>query len=373
MPHKQIVNHGPAPLGAYSPAIHADGLIHLSGRFAQDKSGALVGKGDVAAQTRHIIESTGDLLSAAGSSLDHVVAVTVYLKSGADFQTMNEAYRPCWRSDLPTRTTVVTDLVLPDALIEMSIVAVPVGAERAVVHPEGWLRSPSLYSYGIRTGDLLFLSGVVSRNAKDNKVVAGDLAAQVHTVLDNAAAVLGAAGLSFADVVSNRVFITDAAAFEAMNAIYREYFPANPPARATVVSKLAGSQYAIEMTMVASRGPRRVFGTAPPGVPISQAIRAGRRLFVSGVLGNTSETKGDVAAQTREILVRINRTLQEAGALPSHVVDSLVYLRDVSLFAAMDGEYRKFFASEFPARTTIATPLVPPDALVEIMLTAVTE
>ena len=116
-----------------------------------------------------------------------------------------------------------------------------------------------------------------------------------------------------------------------------------------------------------------MFGTAPPGVPISQAIRAGCRLFVSGVLGNTSETKGDVAAQTREILVRINRTLQEAGALPSHVVDSLVYLRDVSLFAAMDGEYRKFFGSEFPARTTIATPLVPPDALVEIMLTAVTE
>ena len=60
MPHKQIVNHGPTPLGAYSPAIHADGLIHLSGRFAQDKAGALVGKGDVAAQTRHIIESTGD-------------------------------------------------------------------------------------------------------------------------------------------------------------------------------------------------------------------------------------------------------------------------------------------------------------------------
>ena len=94
---------------------------------------------------------------------------------------------------------------------------------------------------------------------------------------------------------------------------------------------------------------------------------------MSGVLGNTPETKGDVAAQTREVLERIGKTLREAGALPSDVVDSLVYLRDVSLFAAMDAEYAKFFGGEFPARTTIATPLVPPDALVEIMVTAVTE
>ena len=370
---KRIVNRSPAPLGAYSPAVSADGLIYVSGTLARDASGTVIGTRDVAAQTRRIIESAGELLSAAGSSLEHVVAVTVYLKSAADFQTMNDAYRACWRSDLPTRTTVVTDLILPDALVEMSMVAVPTGAERLAVHPEGWLRSPSPYSYAIRSGDLLFLSGVVSRSAKQNTVVAGDLTTQSRVVLDNAAVLLQADGLSLADVVSNRVYITDASNFDAMNAVYREYFPANPPARATVASGLAGSQYLIEMTMTAARGSRRVIGAAPPGVPISQAIRSGRRLYVSGVLGNTPETKGDVAAQTREVLERIGKTLREAGALPSDVVDSLVYLRDVSLFAAMDAEYAKFFGSEFPARTTIATPLVPPDALVEIMVTAVTE
>ena len=296
------------------------------------------------------------------------------MKSGADFQTMNDAYRTmlAFRSPDPDHRR---DRSRPSRCPHRDVdgrrargCRTGRGASRGLV---AIAESVQLTESG--RGTCCFFPALSLGNAKDNKVVAGDLAAQSHAVLDNAAAVLRAAGLSFADVVSNRVFITDAAAFEAMNAIYREYFPTNPPARATVVSKLAGSQYAIEMTMVASRGPRRVFGTAPPGVPISQAIRAGRRLFVSGVLGNTAETTGDVAAQTREVLVRINRTLQEAGALPSHVVDSLVYLRDVSLFAAMDAEYRKYFGSEFPARTTIATPLVPPDALVEIMLTAVTE
>ena len=90
---KRIVNRSPAPLGAYSPAVSAGGLIYVSGTLARDASGAVVGTRDVAAQTRRIIESAGELLSAAGSSLEHVVAVTVYLKSAADFQTMNDAYR----------------------------------------------------------------------------------------------------------------------------------------------------------------------------------------------------------------------------------------------------------------------------------------
>ena len=360
-------------MGAYSAAVSGDGLIYVAGTLPRDASGSVAGGDDVAAQTRHVIESVGELLSTAGSSLHHVVAVTVYLKAAADFQIMNDAYRACWPSALPTRTTVVTDLVLPGARVEMSMIAVPAGAERSVVHPEGWLQSPSPYSYAIRSGELVFLSGVVSRSTKENTVVTGDLTKQSRVVLDNAAALLGATNLSLADVVSNRVFITDAANFEAMNAIYRESFSAVPPARATVVSGLAGSQYLVEMTMIAASGAKRVIGTAPPGIPISQAVQTGRRLFVSGVLGNTPETRGDVAAQTREVLARIGRTLREAGALPSDVVDSLVYLRDVSMYAAMDAEYRKFFGSEFPARTTVATPLVPPDALVEIMVTAVTE
>jgi 2-iminobutanoate/2-iminopropanoate deaminase len=370
---KRLVKDAPAPMGAYSAAVSVDGLIYVSGTLPRDATGDVAFPDDVAAQTRHIARSIGELLSNVGSSLEHVVAVTVYLKAAADFQIMNDAYRTCWRSDLPTRTTIITDLLLPGARVEMSMIAVPSGSERVVVHPDAWLQSPSPYSYAIRSGDLVFLSGVVSRSATENAVVAGDLATQSRVVLDNAAALLAAANLSLAAVVSNRVFIVDAAHFEAMNAIYHEYFPADPPARATVVSGLAGSQYLIEMTMIAAAGLRRVFGDAPPRVPISQAVRAGRWLYVSGVLGHTPATTGDVASQTREALARIASTLRAAGALPSDVVDSLVYLRDVSLYAAMDAEYRKFFGTEFPARTTVATPLVPPDALVEIMVTACTE
>lgn len=372
MQSKQIVTTGPAPVGPYSPAVKAGGFIYVSGTLAQDDRGALVGAGDVGAQTRRVLERMRDVLKAAGSSLDQVVAVTVYLKSAADFQAMNDVYRTYWATDPPTRTTVVADFVLPGALVEVSMIAVPAGAERAVVHPEGWLRSPNPYSYAIRSGDTLFLSGLVSRNGRDNTVVKGDVSAQTKVVLDNAGELLKAAGLTHANVVSARVYLPDLAHFPAMNAAYREYFPSAPPARATVRSALAGSDYAVEITLVASSAKKERIDDGRPANPnLSAAIRAGTRVYLSGMLGNTADTKGDAAAQTRETLARIRNALTAAGLTPADVVDSIVYLTDVGNFAAMNQPYREFFQRDFPARATVGAGLVAPDGLVEIMMTAV--
>ncbi len=373
MPAKQIVSVGPPPAGPYSPAVKA-GFIYVSGTLAQDDAGALVGAGDVAAQTRRVLERLRTTLTAAGSSLEQALAVTVYLKSQSDFQAMNDVYRTFWTKDPPTRTTVVTDLVLAGALVEISVVAAPAGAERAVIHPSGWIASPNPYSYAIRSGDTVFLSGLVSRNGRDNSVVGGDVTAQTKVVLDNAGELLKAAGMTHANVVSSRVYLPDASTFQQMNATYKQYFPTAPPARATVKAALAGAQYAVEITMVASSAPRTVVSSSAsrnPDLPLSEAIRAGDRLYLSGVLGNTESNKGDVAAQTRETLARIRRTLEAAGCTPADVVDSVVYLTDVQKFQAMNGEYRPFFEKDFPARTTVQTGLVAPEGLVEIMVTAV--
>ena len=369
---KEIVMAGPAPVGPYSPAVKAAGLIYVSGTMAQDASGAVVGKGDVGAQTKRVIERMREILVAAGSSLEQVVAVTVYLRSQSDFAAMNDAYRGIWAKDPPTRTTVVSDLVLADALVEMSMIAVPKGGERVVVHPDSWITSPNPYSYAIRTGDTVFLAGLVSRNGRDNSVVQGDVAAQTRVVLDNAGELLTAAGMTHASVVSSRIYLPDLASFQTMNEVYRTYFPSAPPARATVKAGLAGPQYSVEITLVASSSQKEVIDDGRPANPnLSAAIRAGDRLYVSGMLGNTTDNKGDAASQTRETLLRIRRALEAGGATPADVVDSLVYLTDVSNVAAMNDVYRPFFERNFPARTTVQSGLAAPDGLVEIMMTAV--
>jgi 2-iminobutanoate/2-iminopropanoate deaminase len=353
----------------FSAAVRADGLIYVAGTLSAE--------GDIRAQTRATIQNIGQTLQKAGSSLANVASVNVYLTKADDFAAMNEVYRTFWPKDPPVRTTIVSDLVVAGALVEMSMIAVPNGGERVVIHPADWIKSPNPYSYGIRSGDTLFLAGLVSRNGKDNSVVEGDMTTQTKTVLDNAGQILKAAGFTFDHVVSSRVFITDGTKFQEMNKAYTGYFTKEPPARATVIAPLMGPQYQVEITLTADRRPKQVFTTPnADGTPgrasaiLSSAVKVGNRLYVSGILGNTADTKGNTEAQTVEILNRVGRTLKAAGFDWSNVVDGVVYITDVKNFDAMNRGYRTIFSKDFPARATVRTGLVNQDGLVEIMFVA---
>jgi enamine deaminase RidA (YjgF/YER057c/UK114 family) len=374
---KEVVKMG-AGLGLpFSPAVKAGNFVYVSGTLATNEKGQVV-PGTIQEQTKRILNRLGTVLKASGSRLENAASVNVYLRNASDFQAMNEAYRGFWSKDLPTRTTVVTDLVLPEALVEIAMVAIKDGAERRVVHPSGWNKSPN-YSYGIQSGDTLFLAGLVARNMKDDTVVAGDIGLQTRTVLSNAGEILKTAGMSHADVASSRVFITDAARFQDMNAAYRPFFPKDPPARATVKAALMNPSFQVEITLLAVRSSDRE-AINPPGADgnparpspnYSSGIRVGNRLYVAGMVGSTQSNKGDMKAQTRESLNNIGRTITAAGFDWSNVVESLVYVTDVRQFSRMNEGYREIFAKDFPARTTVGIEIVIPDPLVEIMLTVV--
>src|SRR3954451_3736129 len=359
---------GANPAMPFSAAVKADGLIYVSGTLGSG--------GDVKAQTRQVLDNISTTLKTAGSTLANAASVTVYLRNQADFAAMNEVYRGYWTKDPPARTTVIVPL-LNEGLVEIAVVAVPDGSERVAVNPGEWLSSPNPYSYGIKAGNTLFMSGLIARNGKDNSAIKGDMATQTKAVLENGAAVLKAAGFSYSDVVASRIYISDQAAFQEMNKVYQTYFPTDPPARATVKALLTSPDYSVEITMVAVKGAKKAFttpgedgkpGTANPN--LSSAIQVGNRLYVSGILGNTAANKGDVKAQTAEALARIGRTMKAAGFDLTNVVDGVVYLPDLTKFNDMNASYREVFGKDFPARATVGAGLMGADAPVEIMLTA---
>jgi 2-iminobutanoate/2-iminopropanoate deaminase len=348
--------------------VRAGGFIYLSGISA-----AAPGR-NVGAATRQALGDAQSALRAAGSSLDQALSVLVLLESAADFAAMNDAYREFWKRDFPTRTTLVTQLATPGSVIEMSIIAAEGERERTIVHPLGWAVSPSPYSYAIKSGDTVFLSGLVSRNGRDNSAVAGDVSVQTRTILDNAGELLRAAGLSFANIVSSRVYLPAASSFAGMNDAYGSYFPSAPPARATAQTALAGPQYDVEITFTASSSQRRVVMEGlPPDLklPLSAAIVAGERAYLSGALGFNDANLGDAAAQTRETLTKLRRTLAAAGHEPSDVAEATVFVPSLGDLPEVDREYQAFFGTHKPARTTIRSGLMASAGLVEIMLTAV--
>lgn len=364
---RQVMVPGSGTL-PFSLAVKADGLIYVAGTLAQ--------QGDIRAQTKAVLDSIGQRLQQSGSSLANVVSAQVYLKNAADAAAMTEVWRGVWPKDAPTRTTVVSQLVSATALVEISVVAVPTGAERVVVTPAGW-STANPYSYAIRTGDTLFMSGIVARDTASNQPIEGDAATQTQAVMKTAGELLKAAGFGFEHVVQSKVFITDNADFQAMNKNYVPHFPKDPPARATVVTPLPGPTYKVEMTFTAHRGAKQAFTTpaadGTPGKPsaiLSSAIKVGNRLYVSGILGNTPQTAGDMTGQTKEILARVERTMKAAGFGWGDVVDSVVYVTDVGQFSAMNDGYRTVFAKDPPARATVGTGLVSAGGLVEIMFVA---
>ncbi len=90
------------------------------------------------------------------------------------------------------------------------------------------------YSQAVRVGDLVFLSGQIPLDPATGQIVEGDVATETRRVMDNLAAVLAAAGASFAHVVQTTIYLVDLADFAVVNEIYGRAFSAEPPARATV-------------------------------------------------------------------------------------------------------------------------------------------
>lgn len=90
------------------------------------------------------------------------------------------------------------------------------------------------YSPAVRVGQLVFVSGQIPLDPATGQLVSGDIEAQTRRVLDNLGAVLEAAELSYADVAKVTAYLADMQDFAAFDAVYRSYFPVDPPARATV-------------------------------------------------------------------------------------------------------------------------------------------
>jgi 2-iminobutanoate/2-iminopropanoate deaminase len=124
------------------------------------------------------------------------------------------------------------------------------GTDKKIILPPG-AKPGGNYSPGILEGDTLYISGQGGEDATGK--IPGDFGAEVQQSLENIGAVLKAAGMSPADVVSVQVYLTDASKFQQMNGVYTGYFKDPRPTRTTVVvAALVGSGN-IEITATARK------------------------------------------------------------------------------------------------------------------------
>jgi 2-iminobutanoate/2-iminopropanoate deaminase len=127
----------------------------------------------------------------------------------------------------------------------------PAPQGRRVIRPE---KSPDIglpYSPGILAGDTLYIAGHLGRDPGTGQLVSGGIEAEARQSLANIREVLRAADMDFRDVTNVTVYITDFKEFDRFNTLYREYFPSDQPARATVQVAALNGGARIELQMIA--------------------------------------------------------------------------------------------------------------------------
>lgn len=113
----------PSPIGPYSQAIRANGLLFVSGQIPLDPATGQTIEGDIAVQTRQVMNNLTAILHAAGSGLNKVVKTTVFLTNLDDFPRFNQVYGEFLGKARPARATVQVSRLPKEVLIQVDAIA----------------------------------------------------------------------------------------------------------------------------------------------------------------------------------------------------------------------------------------------------------
>ena len=124
MPKKHYTTtHAPTPIGPYSQAVAAGGLLFVSGQIPLDPETGKLVEGDIVAQTQQVVKNLLAILREAKMGPENVVKTTVFLRDMDDFPKMNEAYGTYFGKEPPARSTIQAAALPRGVAIEIDVIA----------------------------------------------------------------------------------------------------------------------------------------------------------------------------------------------------------------------------------------------------------
>ena len=115
-------NRAPKPVGPYSQIVEVGNLFFLAGQIPLTPEGTMR-EGDIATQTRQVMENLRGVLEAAGLTTNHVVKTTIFLADINDFEAVNKVYGEYFQEPFPARSTVQAGKLPKGARIEIDAIA----------------------------------------------------------------------------------------------------------------------------------------------------------------------------------------------------------------------------------------------------------
>ena len=137
MKKRIFTSDAPAAIGPYSQGVRSGRFVFCSGQIPLNpKSGEIV-SGDIATQTRRVMDNIAAILRMEGLTLDHVVKTTIFLTNLDDFQTVNETYASYFKQDPPARSTVQVSALPRGAGVEVEVIAASGDTEQTAYDTSG--------------------------------------------------------------------------------------------------------------------------------------------------------------------------------------------------------------------------------------------
>ncbi|MBL8217045.1 MAG: hypothetical protein JNK87_40370 [Bryobacterales bacterium] len=221
----------PPAIGPYRPGVWAGDTLYVSGSGGRSPKGADLDP-TIEGQTKQALANIGEILKAAGLEHKDTVFTNLYFLDPAGYKgptygKINSVYKEAFRLGLaPSRASFAVAKLPSTISVELTFIATRDRKNKGRVVPDSAGPSPTSSNGGVLDGDTLYTSGKSGNGATIEE--------QMRDSLESIRGILKLAGMDLRHVVDAHVYLKDLSHMDAMNTVFKQYFPNNPPARTTV-------------------------------------------------------------------------------------------------------------------------------------------
>ncbi len=370
------------------------------------KSGKLVA-GGIKEQAEQCFKNIKAIVESIDHVMSDVVRLTVFVTKIKDVDAVDEVYKTYFSSYVPTRTVVAVDALPMNALVQIEVIlshgegTIPNAPQAGdlIKLPNNTANAPvsPLSTQTVSFSHYNNISAQLPIDPKSGRILSCCVKDQTAQCLKNIKAILESIDVPFDDIVKITIFLKNLADIDAVNEVYKKFFPdsaiartvAYVPARTVVAASELLMGALVQIEAVVSHGD----GTPPqaiedrhglivepnntenaPKCPLStQTVAFSHYNHVSAQLPIDPKTGkmvgGGIKEQAGQCLKNIKAIVESIDHALDDVVKVNIYLKNISDMAALDEVYKTYFPGGAPARRIVGVSALPQDALVQIDVT----
>lgn len=397
-------DNAPSSIGLQSQTVAFSHYNNFSAQLPIDpKTGELIA-GGIREQAEQCFKNIRAIVDGIDHVMSDIVRITVFVKNIKDVDAVDDVYKTFFATYLPTRTTVAVDALPMDALVQIEALisngegTIP-GAPQSGDLIKIFNNTANAPACHLSTQIVAFshynnLSAQLPIDPKSGRLIEGGVREQAVQCLKNIRAILESIDVPLDDVVKITVFLKNFSDVEAVDEVYKTFFPDSAiartagyfPARTVVAASALPMGALVQIEAVVSHGD----GTPPqavedrhglivepnntenaPRCPLStQTVAFSHYNNISAQLPIDPKSGKLVAGGIKEKTARCLENIKAIVESVDHVMDDVVkvniFLRNIADIDAVNETYKQFFPGGVPARRIVGVSALPKDALIQI-------